>query len=303
MSTHPVPDGGFSQAAGMAGSQPASLPVTRSLTLAYASSLVIALLVAITSAAGLLYGKVLYPTEEMLLAKLPTDLFTLVLGLPILLGSIWLARRGKLLGLLCWPGVLLYVLYIYVAYAIGVPFNVLFLAYVVLVALSAYTIIGLVASIDISAVRRRLAGAVPERTAGGILVGLAVLFTLMNLAAIVAALSSPTPDYLLEFPVWIADLAVVGPAWLIGGSLLWQRKALGYVAGAGLLLLGSMLFVGVIFALAFPVFYTASPIDVPAIVFILIMGLICFVPLALFARGIVKSERSSSRSKTLKKNR
>ena len=67
-----------------------------------------------------------------------------------------------------------------------------------------------------------------------------------------------------------------------------------YVAGAGLLLLGSMLFVGVIFALAFPAFYAASPIDVTAIVFILVMGLICFVPFALFARGTVKSERGSS---------
>ena len=88
MPTHLVPEGGSSKAAGIAGSQSASLPVIRSLTLAYASSLIIALLVAITSAAGFLYGRVLYPTEEMLLAKLPTDLFTLVVGLPILLGSI-----------------------------------------------------------------------------------------------------------------------------------------------------------------------------------------------------------------------
>jgi hypothetical protein len=286
--------GGFSKAAGITGSQSASLPVTRSLTPAYASSLIIALLVAIASVAGLLYGTNFYPTEEMLLLKLPTDLFTLVVGLPILLGSMWLARRGKLLGLLCWPGALLYVLYIYVAYAIGVPFNVLFLAYVVLVPLSAYTIICLVASIDAAAVRQRLAGAVPERTAGGILAGLAILFTLMNLTDIVAALTSPTPDYLLEFPVWIADFAVGAPAWLVGGLLLWQRQALGYVAGAGLLLLGSMLFVGVIFALAFPAFSTASPVDVTAIVFILVMGLICFVPFALFVRGAVKSGRSSS---------
>jgi hypothetical protein len=123
---------------------------------------------------------------------------------------------------------------------------------------------------------------------------LAILFTLMNLADIVAALTSPTPDYLLKVPVWITDFAVVAPAWLVGGWLLWQRKALGYVAGAGLLLLGSKLFVGAIFALAFPAFYTASPVDVTAIVFILVTGLICFVPFALFAHGIVKSGRSSS---------
>ncbi len=286
MSTVPAIDPGSSKAA--------ALPVTRSLTLAYASSLVIALLVAIVSIAGLLYGTTLYPTEEMLLLKLPTDLFTLVIGLPLLFGSMWLARRGRLLGLLCWPGVLLYVLYIYVSYAIGVPFSILFLAYVLLVPLSAYTLIGLVASIDANAVRQQLAGAVPERVAGGILFGLAILFSLMNLANVFAALANPAPGHLLDFPVWFADFAVVAPAWLIGGLLLWQRKALGYVAGAGLLLLGCMMFVGVIFALVFPALYTASPVDVAGIVFVLVVGLICFVPLAPFARGIVKSEQERS---------
>jgi hypothetical protein len=139
-------------------------------------------------------------------------------------------------------------------------------------------------------VRQRLASAVPERVAGGILAGFAILFTLMNLAQIVAALSNSTQDYLLELPVWIADSAVVAPAWLLGGLLLWQRKALGYAAGAGLLLLGSMMFVGVIFILAFPALYAASPVDVTGIVFILFVSLICFVPLVLFARGIAKSE-------------
>ena len=295
MSTHPVSDGGFTKATGITGSQSTSLPVVRGLTLAYATSLIIAFLMAITSVAGLWHGPNLYPTEEMLLFNLPTDLFTLVVGLPILLGSMWLARRNKLLGLLCWPGALLYVLYIHIAYAISVPFNVLFLAYVALVALSAYTTIGLVASIDAEAVRQRLAGFVPERLAGGILFGLAILFSLMNLAQVITALTSPEPDYLLAYPVWIADFAVVAPAWLIGGLLLWQRRALGYVAGAGLLLVGSMLFVGIIFVMAFPALQTASPIDLTGILFVLIMGLICFVPLALFARGIVKSGHSSHR--------
>ncbi|MGD9315999.1 MAG: hypothetical protein PVG56_04115 [Anaerolineae bacterium] len=296
MSTAPVPDTGAIKSSGIAGSQADRLPVTRRLSLAFASSLVIALLVAIVSVAGLLFGTSLYPMEEMLSLKQPTDLFTLVVALPLLLGSMWLARRGRLLGLLCWPGVLLYVLYVYVSYAIGVPFNVLFLAYVVLVALSAYTLIGLVASIDAAAVRQRLAGAVPERVAGGILVGLAILFTLMNLANVVSALTSPVPDHLLDLPVWFVDFAVVAPAWFIGGLLLWQRRALGYVAGAGLLLLGCMLFVGVIFALVFPAFYAGSPVDLAGIVLILVTGLICFIPFAFFVRGITKSDRWLSTS-------
>jgi hypothetical protein len=294
MSIQPDATGSFSQAAGITGSESARLPVTRNLTLAYASSLIIALVAAITSVAGLLYGTTLYPTEDMLLLKLPTDLFTLVVGVPILLVSLWLARGGKLLGLLCWPGVLLYLLYIYVSYAIGVPFRLLFLAYVGLVALSAYTLIGLVASINAAVVRQRLAGAVPARPAGGILMGFAILFTLMNLGEIITALTDPMPDYMLDLPVWIADLTVLTPAWLVGGLLLWQHKALGYVAGAGLLLLGSMLFIGVIFVLAYSAYDAAVPVDVSAILFMLVTGLICFVPFARFGCGIVKSERSSS---------
>ncbi|NIV35235.1 MAG: hypothetical protein GWN58_39005, partial [Anaerolineae bacterium] len=198
----------------------------------------IALLAAAVSVAGIIGGISLYQTEEMLLLKVPTDLFTLIFAVPVLLASIWLARRGKLLGLLCWPAPLLYMLYIYLANAIGVPLGVLFLAYVAIAALSAYTLIGLVACIDAEAVRQRLAGAVPERAAGAILVVLSVLFSLMNLAYVVTALTSPMAAHPPEMPVWIVDFVVLAPAWILGGLLLWRRNALGYVAGAALLLMG-----------------------------------------------------------------
>jgi hypothetical protein len=266
-----------------------NLPVARNLTPAFVSSLIIAILAVMASVAGLLNGKTLYPNEEMYVLKVPTDLFTLCVGVPILLGAMWLARRGALIGLLCWPGVLLYMLYIYVSYAIGVPFNAVLLLYVPLVALSAYTIIGLVVSIDSTAVHHQLVGSVPSRAVGLILAVLAVLFSLMNLSQIITALSGPAPDQPLELPVWFADCVVVAPTWLIGGWLLWRDKALGFVAGAGLLLLGSFLFVGAIFVLAFPTFYDGSPLDVAGIIFMLVAGMICFGPFAMFARGIGKS--------------
>ena len=143
---------------GITGSRPTSLPVTRDLTLVYALSFVIALLVAVAAVAGLLFRNSVYPTEELILSFLPVDVFHLGVGLPILLGSMWLARRGRLTGLLCWPGALLYVLYSYVTNLIGVPFGVLFLPYLLLVTLSAYTTIALVASIDGEAVRQRRSG-------------------------------------------------------------------------------------------------------------------------------------------------
>ncbi|MGD9099075.1 MAG: hypothetical protein PVF45_01250, partial [Anaerolineae bacterium] len=124
------------QNAGTTTSQSASLPLTHDITPVYAASLVIALVMTITSVAGLLFQSDIYPTDELALAFAPVDAFHLGIGLPILLGSMWLAHRGKLVGLLCWPGVLLYVLYSFVLNLVGMPFDVLFLPYLLLIILS-----------------------------------------------------------------------------------------------------------------------------------------------------------------------
>ena len=271
----------------------ASLPITRGLTPAYLASLAIALLMTVTSIASLSYRAAIYPTDELLLSFLPNDVLNLAFGLPILLGSMWLARRGRLIGLLCWPGALFYVLYVYVLYLIGMPFNALFSSYLLLVPLSAYTIIGVVASIDGEAVRQRLSGVVPARTAGGILAGLAILLIVRQIAIIVAALTNQTEANTLERMLWIADSAVGCPALLVGGVLLWRRKPLGYVAGAGLLLGYGVLAVGLIPVMVFQALYTSSPVDVAGIVVVLVMGAICLIPFAFFVRGAASYRRSS----------
>ena len=87
------------------------IPVRRDLKQAYSLSLLAGLLMACTSLAGLFYQGRLYPNDELRRAFVPNDVVNLVVGLPILLGSMWLTRRGALAGLLLWPGCLLYVLY------------------------------------------------------------------------------------------------------------------------------------------------------------------------------------------------
>jgi hypothetical protein len=275
---------------GITNSQSTSLPVTRNLTLAYAFSLVIAVIMAVVAAAGLLFPGTVYPTDEVIMSFAPVDAFHLVVGLPVLLGSLWLARRGKLIGLLCWPGALLYLLYSYITNLVGVPFGILFLPYLLLVTLSAYTTIGLVASIDSEAVRQRLNGNVPARVAGGILIGLTILFIILNVSAVITALTSQPPGE-PEHPVYvlIADFTVVIPTCLVGGLLLWRRQALGYVGGAGLLLMYSLLFAGLIPVMVFPTFYDASPMPVVDIVMIFIWCIMCFILFVLFVRGITRS--------------
>ena len=169
------------------------LPTSGHLGLITALSLVIAMFMTAASVGGLVYRSALYPTEELLQSSVPTDVVNLLFGLPMLLGSMWLARRGKLIGLLLWPGALFFVLYTYTVYVLAVPLNAAFLLHLTLVTLSLYAILALAASIDGEAVRQRLAGAVPERLAGGILAALGALFFLRALAALVGAVTSRTP--------------------------------------------------------------------------------------------------------------
>jgi hypothetical protein len=268
------------------------LPLRRDLGLMYAVSLIIALLMAAASIAGLLCRAVIYPADELVRSFVPTDAATLLIGLPVLLGSIWLTWRGELVGLLFWPGALFFVLYNYIVYLLAMPLNGAFLLHLALVTLSAYALIGLVASIDGRTVGGRLAGAVPERPAGGILAGLGFLFFLRSAVELVTALTGGAPLPETELALVAADFLIT-PAWVIAGLLLWRRTEFGYVTGLGLLFQASMLFVGLIIFLLLQPLLTSAPFVLTDVIVVFAMGLVCFIPFALFLRGVV-SRRDSS---------
>jgi hypothetical protein len=286
-----------------------TLPLKHTLKLAYLLSAIVAILIAAVSAAGLALGSTggLYGADPLhalgvteaeagLLVPglLGQDMFNLVVALPLLLGAMWLARRGSLVGLLLWPGMLFYVLYWYVLYLIGAPFSVLFLLYVSLVTLSAYAIIALVASIDGGRVRQRLAEVVPARLVGGILVVLALLTLAQDASgAFVTALSGNAPIDPAARHVWISDLALQAPAVLVGGLLLFRGEALGYVAGAGLLLQYGLSAIGFVASMALQAVLAGSPVDVATSVVLIVFGVVCFVPLALFVLGAARSQHAA----------
>ena len=273
-------------------SRNASMPIKHNLTLIYGLTFIIAILMAAASVAGLLHQTSVYPTDELLQSFLANDVTNLLIGLPMLLASMWLTRRGKLIGLLFWPGALFFVLYNYIVYVFAMPLNLAFLAHLALVMLSVYSLIGLLTSIDGKVVQQQLVGVVPERLAGGVLAGLGLLFVLMVIGAIVQALISQTPIAETELALHVADF-LIAPAWVVCGVLLWQRNAFGYVAGLGLLFQASMLFIGLIIVLLLQPFLTAAPFSLVDVVVVFAMGLICFIPFALFIRGVVSSTNPS----------
>ena len=84
----------------------------------------------------------------------------------------------------------------------------------------------------------------------------------------------------------VTDLILI-PTWVVGGILLWQRRAFGYLTGAGLLFQASMLFVGLLVFFLLQPMVAAVPFPMEDFVVILVMSLVCFVPLGRFVRGVL----------------
>jgi hypothetical protein len=260
------------------------LPIKRKLNIEFASSLAIVILMTIASVAGLLFQSTIYPNEELTQAFVPNEVINLIIGAPILLGSLGLTKRGHLVGLLFWPGALFYVFYTYIVYVLSMPLSWIFFMYLTLLMLSTYTLIGVVAAIDSRAVQQRLVGSVPEKIGGVILFGFGVLFLLRVVGLTVGALVDQSLIPPTELALNIVDF-LIAPALIIGGLLLLKRASLGYVLGLGLLFQVSMLFVGLIFILILEPIMVGTEFELIDVLVVFVMGLISFIPLVLFVRG------------------
>jgi hypothetical protein len=212
------------------------LPIKNKLTLAYALSGVLAVLLVVSSVAGLLYGsRGLYETYPAKLAGLVgQDVITLVVGLPLLVASVWLTARGSTRGLLLWTGTLFYFGYSYYFYVIG-GFNALFLTYIAIVSTSLYGLLSLLFNTDPETLKASFGPRTPTRLVGGFLVGYSLLFALMWVGlSLTSAVAGTRPDEVTHSVVAI-DCTVLLPLLFFGGLLLWRRGAWGYVLGGFLL--------------------------------------------------------------------
>ena len=260
-------------------------PVRNNLTLAYILSVVIVALAALAALAALLNPGRFYPDDGLAYSLLPTDLATVFIILPVTLISLWLAWRRKLIGLLCWPGAMFAILYTFFPYLLAVPFNLLWLAYLLIVPVSAAVMIGLVANLDGELVRARLQSRVPARVSGAILAGLVIFIILRQANLMFSALAAHTLVPMIDLSLWIADFGLACTVLLAVGVQLWRRKPFGYAAGGGLLLAYGALSLGLMPYFFIQPSYTGAPLDVASMVIILIMAALCLVPFSYFVRG------------------
>ncbi|NLM18792.1 MAG: hypothetical protein GX217_02060, partial [Clostridiaceae bacterium] len=81
-----------------------------------------------------IYGKGLYNYDSVSVAAqgIAQDIVTIVLGVPLLVVSLFLALRGSLKGRLLLTGTLGYFLYTYISYVFLWMYNPMFILYVIL---------------------------------------------------------------------------------------------------------------------------------------------------------------------------
>lgn len=187
---------------------------SRRLSPAITLSLVIAGLTTGLSLAGLLFPMSMYPTDDLRQSFIANDVVNLVIGLPVLLGTLWLARRGQLPGLLGLPGALFYVTYNAIAYAAAMPLTWPFFIHLGLSILSAVAIFLLISNLDWAMVQARLQGRVAERFGAGVLMGFGVLFFLRSVAEFFDGATG-----MADFGVLVAD-GLTTPCWVLGGLYL-----------------------------------------------------------------------------------
>ena len=262
------------------------LPTRSDLSSAYFLSLIVAFFITAVSLGGLLFPSIFYPSEELRQGYLANDVVNFLIGIPILLGSMWLTKRGKLLGLLCWPGALLYTVYNYIAYIIGMPFGWATLLYTLLVLLSAYAVFTLVRSMEWENLKTQLEGKVAEKFSGGVLVFYGIAFFFLALSVITGASPDQETASMPDVGVSIAD-TVLSALLFVGGILLFRRKPLGYANGMGLLFVASTLFIGVILIVLLQPLLTEAPFVMEDLIVLSGMTLICFIPTGLFMRGVL----------------
>lgn len=205
------------------------------MAMAYKLTAIIAALMLAQSSLGLLLRSQYRDVEWIAATWLGNDSVTLAIALPLLCAGLVLTRRGSTRGLLLWLGLVGYALYNYTYYLFGAALNVFFPIYLAAVISAATALIVALSSIHPSEIAGRFKPATPVRIIGGYFafVGICLASVWLAIWGAHVFTGRPTPIDPETFKLVAAlDSVLMVPALSVGGVLLWQRKASGYVIAA-----------------------------------------------------------------------
>ena len=230
----------------------------------YINSIFIAILAGIATLSGLFWkGLYKHDTISMAAQAMGQDLITLLIGVPILLGSLYLIRKNSLRGSLIWMGTIFYFLYSYASMAFLASYNQIFLVYVALFSLSLYTFVYGLLSLNVKTIKKSISPGKASKIAGMFLIFSGAMVALMWIKMIVDSLLTGIAPSALEsyttLVVQALDIGVVFPATLIGGLLILKGKEWGYALVSILLIKASLLGTAIISMIFFMAQNGVSP--------------------------------------------
>lgn len=231
-----------------------------------------------------LYGRGIYSFDPLFRAtiNLGTDSVILLIGIPLLVVTTILYRRGSLHGGLLLIGTLFSFFYVYSSLALGAAYNSLFLVYIALFSASLFAFVLAFTSIDAQRLAAHISDRLPRRGIAIFMIASGLMTTIIWLGPLLGSIiSGTTPSRLLTSTTQITDvldLGIITPATILSGIMILRRNALGYIIAFSLIvlevMLAPMITAGTLFQLSAGVEFTPGEI----------IGPICgFVILALFA--------------------
>lgn len=182
-----------------------------------------------------IYGKGIYQNDSSSAAHqgIAQDVVTLFLGIPLLLMSWYMARRGSMKGRLLLTGTLAYFLYSYTLYTFFAQFNPFFLVYVALMSLCFFAFILMMMSFNIEAVKQHFSDRLPVKFIGGFLIFNAFTFAMLWMGRIIPPTLQGTAPLGLEhyttMTVQAMDLGFLIPSVILAGILLIKKNPWGYL--------------------------------------------------------------------------
>jgi hypothetical protein len=290
----------------------------RELNMVFTLAIAVAILAAVAAAVGLfykteaapfpfttlrgqtaqIYGQGLYHYDTLFFGAgfKGQDAVVLFLGVPLLVVAALLYPRGSLMGQLLLTGALGYFLYVYASMALGAAYNRMFLLYVTIFSASLFAFVQAFAAVDLDLIAAQLPGGLPR-------LGLAVFMFLAGAVTLfvwggplVATLfSGGVPDRMDSYTTMVTyalDLAIITPATIVCGLLVWQNNPLGYVLAAPLLtlvvLLAPQIILSTIFQRAAGVPFSTGEMVGPVAGFV-VLGLAAAWLLVAILRGLANT--------------
>lgn len=160
------------------------------------------------------------------------DFVTLLFAVPALLAALPALAWGSLAGRLFAVGILAYLFYQYLMYAVAWAFGPLFLLFVAIYALSLTAIVWIIATIPVGDLPQRFDERFPRRGMAVLSFALALLLLVMWLTRIVAAMGGQIHGVLLgqtTLVVQALDLGLIVPLALFTAITAWRGSAVGFL--------------------------------------------------------------------------